>query len=127
MSTQHIKVSSHASVFISKNQQVMDKALNNVAINIVRLSKAQVPHDTGNLQNSNLLKRIKLCHFEVSYNESGIAPYARRWEFESPPGGGGFKKGRKSHYLSDPAEQETTPDKMHKEFQLAAKDLGVRV
>lgn len=92
------KVVDKSARFIPLNAMAIDRALNNAAVDIVRLSVAQVPHDTGTLQRSNRIKRIGLMKFEVSYN----TPYARRWEFETPPGG--FKKGRKSRYLSDPGD-----------------------
>lgn len=66
-----------------------------MANDIVRLSKMQVPIDTGRLQSSG--------HYTgggKSYTISYATPYARRWHFEDA----NFQRGRKSHYLSDPAE-----------------------
>lgn len=120
-----VVIQSNMSKFISKNQSVMDMALSNAATDIIRLSKMQVPHDTGNLQNTGKIKRLGVMKFEVSYNESGLAPYARRWEFTTPPHG--FKKGRKSHYLSDPGDQITRQDNMAKLFIQAANRIGVRL
>lgn len=84
--------------FLGKSDATMDRAFGAMAIDIDRLSKMQVPHDKGGLQNSGEVKRLGLKKFQVAYNK----PYARRWEFETPRNG--FKKGRKSRYLRDPAE-----------------------
>ena len=84
--------------FIVKNADAMDRALGSMAMDIERLSKAQVPHDTGALQTSGRAKRVGFLKHKVEF----IKRYALRWEFETPPRG--FKKGRKSRYLRDPAK-----------------------
>lgn len=126
MSQQYIRITSKAAQFISKNAKAMDKSLNNAAVDILRLSKAQVPHATGNLQSSGLVKRKSLMHFEVSYNSTGVAPYARRWEYTTPAHG--FKKtGRKKRYLRDPGDEITKPANMAKLFKEAANSLGAKL
>jgi len=109
--------------FADQNAMAMDLALNNASVDILRLSKMQVPHDKGNLSSSGKYERKGLMSFFVSYNESGIAPYARRWEFETPKGG--FKKGRKSRYLRDPAELIGSRANMTKLFKEAASRIRI--
>lgn len=101
----------------------MDLALNNAAVDIIRISKTEVPHDTGNLQSSGYFTKNGLMQYEVGYNRSGQAPYARRWEFETPPGG--FNKGRKSHYLSDPVKLITRAENMYHLFREAASRVHI--
>jgi hypothetical protein len=84
--------------FIGKHDAAVDRALATMSTDIERMSKMQVPHDTGKLQNSGSTRRLGFKKFRVEYN----TPYARRWEFETPSHG--FKQGRKSRYLRDPAE-----------------------
>lgn len=84
--------------------QIADAVIGKVAIDIVRLSKMQAPHKTGALQTSNHGPiRLGLAKFKIAYS----TPYARRWEYETPPNG--FREGKKSRYLRDPAEQMADP------------------
>ena len=69
-------------------------AVRAMANDIIRLSKMQVPLDTGRLQSTGKYTGSG-NHYVVSY----ATPYARRWHFEPA----NFKHGRKTHYLSDPA------------------------
>lgn len=62
-------------------------------------SQAQVPHDTGTLQNS-ARREEKLNTFTVKQILSYNTPYAKKWEYKSA----NFQKGRKSRYLRDPLE-----------------------
>lgn len=98
-------------IIIDKSKQykvktilALDKSLATMISDIERRSKAQVPHDLGTLQSTGRPKRLGLLRHEIRYGEAppAPAPYARRWEFETPPHG--FKKGKKSRYLRDPAE-----------------------
>lgn len=93
-----VTITDNSGRFIDANAQAIDRVLGVAAIDIERLSKMQVPHDTGRLQNTGYHNKLDLMKYRISYN----TPYARRWEFETPPGG--FKQGRKSRYLRDPAE-----------------------
>ena len=88
--------------FKAKNFLALDKAIFTMALNIERLSKQQVPHDKGTLQNTGKTTRIGPLQAMISYGEGppAEAPYARRWEYETA----NFKQGRKSRYLRDPAE-----------------------
>ena len=74
-------------------------AVRNMANDVVRLSKMQVPLDTGRLQSTGRYTGGG-NHYIVSYS----TPYARRWHFENA----NFKHGRKTHYLSDPAKMVGT-------------------
>lgn len=93
-----VTVTDNSGKFIDENAKAIDRVLGVAAIDIERLSKMQVPHDTGRLQSSGHHSKIGLMKYHISYN----TPYARRWEFETPPNG--FREGRKSRYLRDPAE-----------------------
>lgn len=84
--------------FIAANRTMLDREFGIAAAEIERLSKMQVPQDTGRLQSTGYHERVAEMKFRIRYN----TPYARRWHFETPPGG--FQHGRKSHYLSDPAQ-----------------------
>lgn len=88
--------------FKTKNFLALDKAIFTMALNIERLSKMQVPHRKGTLQNTGNTKREGPLRAVIEYGKAppADAPYARRWEFEQA----NFREGRKSRYLRDPAE-----------------------
>lgn len=70
------------------------KALMDVGYEILRLSQMEVPHDTGNLQNSGTVETVS-GNVVVGYH----TPYAARLH-EHPEYR--FQKGRKGKYLEDP-------------------------
>jgi hypothetical protein len=79
----------------------LDRALNLMAIDIERLSKAQVPLKTGQLRSSGYHRKRGTLDYVVVYNKE----YARYQEF----GGDGKRKvrnyskpGTKPFYLRDP-------------------------
>lgn len=77
-----------------------NKALNDVASEILRLSQREVPHDKGTLQNSgNVSQGASQLEVKVGYN----TPYAGRLH-EHPEFH--FQKGRKGKYLEDPVYNE---------------------
>lgn len=90
--------------FIKENANIMDRALNRMAVDIERLSKAQVPLDKGQLRSSGHFTRTGPLSYQVSYNSE----YARFQEF-----GGDHKRtvkkyttpGTKKFYLRDPGQQ----------------------
>ncbi len=85
----------------------LDKVLANMASDIERRAKQQVPHRKGTLQNTGRTKRLGIMKHQISFGEAppASAPYARKWEYETPPHG--FKKGRKTRYLRDSADAVT--------------------
>jgi len=115
------RVKSIVPAYVRGVEMVFDLVLNNTAVDIIRLSKEQVPHDTGILESSGNYRRKGIMKYEVAYNESGKAPYARRWEFETPKHG--FKKGRKSRYLRDPAHQFARSEVLIPQLRMAASKL----
>lgn len=66
-----------------------------IANEAMRLSGFEVPHDTGELQNSGTVKKKGDLEYTVGYNK----PYAARLH-EHPEYR--FQKGRKGKYLIDP-------------------------
>lgn len=90
--------------FVLENANAMDRALNRMAVDIERLSKAQVPLRKGQLRASGHFTRVGLLNYNVSYNME----YARFQEF-----GGDHKRtvrkyttpGTKKFYLRDPGEE----------------------
>lgn len=112
-----VKITDNSSKFVIGNETVLDRVFANTAIDIIRLSKMQVPHLTGALQSSGKIVRKGIMSYEVFYN----TPYALRWEYETPPGG--FKKGRKSRYLRDPAKHFTSPSVLIPQIKAA----GVKI
>src|SRR5438128_12456902 len=110
------RFTSRMAEFIGKSDAAMDMALATMAVDIERMSKMQVPHDTGALQNSGSIRRKGLKKYSVEYNK----PYARRWEYETPRHG--FKQGRKSRYLRDPAEMVASRATDY--FKRAAAQVG---
>lgn len=71
-----------------------DKAVHNVASEILRLSSREVPHDTGQLQNSGHVEDQK-DESIVGYNKVYAAKLHEHPEYR-------FQKGRKGKYLEDP-------------------------
>ena len=74
--------------------QAVSKAVGEAGDELLRLSALEVPHDTGELQNSGKVDKGDL-EASVSYN----TPYAVRMH-EHPEYK--FQKGRKGKYLEDP-------------------------
>jgi hypothetical protein len=99
-----IKIVDKIMTFVRENATVMDRALNRMAIDIERLSKAQVPLKDGQLRASGHFQRLGPLNYIVSYNME----YARFQEF-----GGDHKRtvrkyttpGTKKFYLRDPGNQ----------------------
>lgn len=76
------------------------KALLDVGYEILRLSQMEVPHDTGNLQNSGTVEEVN-GNVIVGYH----TPYAARMH-EHPEYH--FQKGRKGKYLEDPIHRNAS-------------------
>lgn len=91
-----VKVINRIPQYQQKSKVAARLALRNMANDVIRLSKMQVPLDTGRLQSTGKFVGVSPDHITISY----ATPYARRWHFENA----NFKHGRKSHYLSDPAK-----------------------
>lgn len=95
-----IKITDNIKDFVRNNASAMDRALNRMAIDVERQSKAQVPHDKGQLKASGHFTRLGLLKYKVQYNSE----YARFQEF----GGDDKRKvlhyskaGKKKFYLRD--------------------------
>lgn len=89
--------------FIEANAVAIDRALNRMAIDIERLSKAQVPVLHGQLRSSGHHRRLGPLHYDIVYNKE----YAAYQEF----GGDGkrtvrhySKPGSKKFFLRDPGK-----------------------
>lgn len=90
--------------FVRKNSGAMDVALNRMAVDVERLSKAQVPLKHGQLRSSGSHVKNGPLSYSVSYNKK----YARFQEF-----GGDDKRvvknyskpGTKSFYLRDAGKE----------------------
>lgn len=88
--------------FAKKMASKMMPALREVAMEILRLSEKEVPHDQGLLQSSGgQIDGPGKNHVIVGYNKT----YAARLH-ENP--GYHFQKGRKGKYLEDPIKNNTT-------------------
>ena len=112
-----VKVTDKSKQFVNANGDALDRVLAQMAVDIERLAKQQVPHKTGALQTSGHFERMGFCKYRVFFNKV----YARRWEYETPKNG--FKEGRKSHYLGDPAKTITAQGKP----RIKAMLNGVRI
>ena len=77
----------------------IDKAKNNglkkIADEILRLSQREVPHDTGQLQNSGFVDDTTPDLVEIGYNKVYAARLHEHPEYH-------FQGGRKGKYLEDP-------------------------
>lgn len=78
----------------AKSLAASQVSMRRMAADIMRLSKVQVPYDTGRLSKSQELRQNGTNSWTISYR----TPYARRWHFERAR----FQHGRKNRYLSDP-------------------------
>lgn len=79
-----------------------NKAINKAADEILRLSQAEVPHDTGALQNSGHVEPVDSETVAVGYNKEYAA-----FQHEGRRRDGShvvlhYQKGRKGKYLEDP-------------------------
>jgi hypothetical protein len=80
----------------------MDRALNRMVIDVERLSKAQVPHNKGQLKSSGHHERKGFLLYRIVFNKV----YALYQEFGGDGKGRVVKKyskpGKKKFYLRDP-------------------------
>jgi hypothetical protein len=90
--------------FVMNNANAMDRAMNRMAVDIERLSKAQVPIKKGPLRASGHFERSGLMKYKVWFNKV----YARFQEF----GGDGRRTvrryttpGTKKGYLKDAGQE----------------------
>ena len=72
-----IKVIDNIQQFVVQNEAAMDRALNRMAIDIERASKARVPVDKGQLRASGYHMRIGPLNYRVVFNKE----YAAYQEF----------------------------------------------
>ena len=97
-----VTVKNNIKKFAAKASAAADMVLSGMGVDILRLSKQQVPVDKGQLQSSGILERAGKLQYRIVYNKK----YAR-FQHE----GGDDKRrvrrytypGKKSHFLSDPA------------------------
>jgi hypothetical protein len=98
-----VTVKNNIKKFFAKAENAADMVLSGMAVDILRMSKQQVPVDKGQLQSSGILEKQGKLKYRIVYNKK----YAR---FQHA--GGDDKRrvrrytypGKKSHYLSDPAD-----------------------
>ena len=83
-----------ADLVAKKMPDKVSQAVHNVASEVLRLSSRQVPHDTGELQNSGSVEDRR-DESIVGYNKVYAARLHEHPEFT-------FQKGRKGKYLEDP-------------------------
>ena len=72
-----------------------DRAVRDIASEVLRLSQREVPHNVGTLQNSGFVDDVKNGESIVGYNTVYAARLHEHPEFK-------FKKGRKGKFLEDP-------------------------
>lgn len=97
---------------VRKVDPANDKALEATALEGLRLTQFEVPHDEGTLQNSGVVEPIK-DGYVLGYH----TPYAARLH-EHPEYR--FQKGRKGKYIEDPLNrnEKALGLKFGKEFQM---------
>lgn len=76
-------------------KQVIQKTVEDVATEVLRLSQFEVPHDTGQLQNTGHTEHFAPLDEIVGYNKVYAARLHEHPEYN-------FQKGRKGKYLEDP-------------------------
>ena len=79
---------------LNEGNSQIKKALSGIAEEIMRLSSREVPHDTGQLQNSGQVEPSG-DEIIVGYNKVYAARLHEHPEYK-------FQKGRKGKYLEDP-------------------------
>jgi len=106
------KIIDHSLSFILASTNALDRALNNMAIDVERLSKAQVPFLHGQLKSSGYHRKDGKLKYIVGFDKE----YAAYQEF----GGATDKKGvtrivkkystagKGKHYLADPIQLVTS-------------------
>ncbi len=116
-----VKVVSNMAKFVSQSTKAFDRALNRMAIDIERLSKAQVPvgptksqnsnsHSSGQLRSSGHHMKVGFLRYVTYYNME----YARFQEFggdENRTVHNYTKPGSKKFYLRDPGKREAAKRK----------------
>lgn len=86
---------------ISKGMaQVIDRVVNEVADEALRLSSKEVPHDEGTLQGSGNVRPLGNLTYQVGFHTVYAARLHEHPEYR-------FQKGRKGKYLEDPIKQNT--------------------
>ena len=79
----------------AKTPNIVDRALQVIAEEVLRLSQREVPHDIGTLQNSGSVQSVATMHKITGYHTRYAARLHEHPEFH-------FQKGRKGKYLEDP-------------------------
>jgi len=95
-------------------KQVANDAVSDVATEVLRLSQKEVPHDTGQLQNTGHTKKHADMDYMVGYNKVYAARLHEHPEFR-------FQKGRKGKYLEDPIKKNLSVFRTY--FEKAIKNL----
>lgn len=98
-----IVVKNNIKQFRDKAQNAADLVLSAMAVDILRLSKQQVPVDKGHLQSSGIMEHPGKLKYRIVYNKE----YAR-FQHEGGDDNRRVRKytypGKKKHYLTDPAK-----------------------
>jgi len=79
----------------------VDQAVDDVANEALRLSQQEVPHDTGQLQNTGHVEKERKNERVVGYNKVYAAKLHEHPEYI-------FQNGRKGKYLEDPIKRNLT-------------------
>lgn len=104
------KIVDNLKKFTKKDREAGDRALERMAVDILRLSKIRVPHgDTGMLESSGRYRKTGVLSYVIEYGQEGASKaYARFQEY----GGDGkrvvrnyTKQGSGKEYLGGSAEQ----------------------
>jgi len=89
------KITDHSGAFKAKLAIALDKGMGHLALDILNLSRMQVPHKTGRLTNSSVITRKSPTNFHIEYNTeyAGAVHNINK----------NYRNNRKWHYLIDPA------------------------
>lgn len=88
------QVLARMNALVSKHEKVEDKASEDAANEVLRLSQQEVPHDEGTLQNSGIVEEYG-GGYAVGYHTVYAARLHEHPEYN-------FQDGRKGKYLEDP-------------------------
>jgi hypothetical protein len=108
MTLKLVKFVNNSKKFITNVDKATDNALSAMSVDIIRLSKLQVPVDKGPLKSSGIVKKIADKRYQIQYNKE-YALYQH--EGKRADGSHVIRRhstpGTKTKYLVDPGEQIT--------------------
>jgi hypothetical protein len=95
-------------------KRVIDGAVADIALEVLRLSQREVPHDIGSLQSTGHTEKYAEFDHIVGYNKVYAAKLHEHPEYR-------FQKGRKGKYLEDPIKNNISVFRTY--FEKAIKNL----